>query len=94
MRKGTAGRSASPPAFGSAEFNAALAEIRQISDTRTAEQIQIATFWALNPGTPTAPGFWLDQASKEVVAHGLSEREATHVFALVSSTMVASMDPA
>lgn len=76
-----------PPAFGSADFNTALAEIRQISDTRTAEQIQIANFWALNPGTPTPPGFWLDQASQEIAAHGLSEREATHVFALVSSTV-------
>jgi membrane-associated phospholipid phosphatase len=76
-----------PPTFGSTEFNAALAEIRQISDTRTDQQIQIATFWAFNPGTATPPGFWLDQASKEVAAHRLSEREATHVFALVSSTM-------
>ncbi len=76
-----------PPTFGGAAFNAVLAEIRQISDTRTAEQIQIANFWALNPGTPTPPGFWLDQASQEIAAHGLSEREATHVFALVSSTV-------
>ena len=76
-----------PPTFGGAAYNTALAEIRQFSDTRTAEQIQIANFWALNPGTPTPPGFWLDQASQEIAAHGLSEREATHVFALVSSTV-------
>jgi len=76
-----------PPTFGGSAFNTVLAEIRQISDTRTAEQIQIANFWALNPGTPTPPGFWLDQASQEIAAHGLSEREATHVFALVSSTV-------
>src|SRR5206468_2529721 len=31
-----------PPAFGSAAFNAALAEVRQISDTRTAEQSRLA----------------------------------------------------
>lgn len=76
-----------PPTFGSTEFNAALAELRRISDTRTDQQIQIATFWAFNPGTATPPGFWLEDASKEVAAHRLSEREATHVFALVSSTM-------
>ena len=80
-------RPAPPPTFGSTEFNAALAEIRQISDTRTQEQIQIATAWALNPGTATAPGFWLEVASKEIAAHRLSEREATHVFALVGTTM-------
>jgi hypothetical protein len=37
-----------PPAFGSAEFNAALAEVRQIADTRTAEQTAIANYWAVN----------------------------------------------
>jgi hypothetical protein len=31
-----------PPEFGSPEFVAALAEVRQISDTRTAEQDSIA----------------------------------------------------
>src|SRR5439155_15378051 len=65
----------------------ALAEIRQISDTRTAEQVRIATFWALNAGTITGSGFWMELASQDVLQHGLSEREATHVFALVSATM-------
>jgi membrane-associated phospholipid phosphatase len=76
-----------PPAFGSTEFNAALAEVRHISDTRTDEQSRIAGFWALNATTATASGFWLDYASKRIVEHGLSERAATHVFALLSATM-------
>jgi hypothetical protein len=78
-----------PPAFGSAEFNAALAEIRQLSDNRTShpEYTQIATYWALSKGTPTSSGFWLDVASKEIAAHGLSERRATHLYALMSATM-------
>jgi PAP2 superfamily len=37
-----------PPAFGSAEFLAALAEVRQVADNRTAEQIAIANFWNVN----------------------------------------------
>src|SRR5207249_169088 len=52
-------RSAPPPVFGSAAFTAALNEIRQISDTRTADQVRIAAFWALNAGTPTASGLWM-----------------------------------
>jgi membrane-associated phospholipid phosphatase len=80
-------RSPPPPAFGSPDFEAALAEIRQISDTRTAEQVRIATLWALAAGTPTGSGFWLEVASQDVLQHSLSEREATHVFALVSATM-------
>ncbi len=80
-------RPPAPPAFGSQAFQAGLAEIRQISDTRTADQVRIATFWAFNAGTPTGSGFWLNVASQDVLQHGLSEREATHVFALVSATM-------
>ena len=80
-------RSAPPPLFGSAAFLAALAEIRQISDTRTAAQIQIATFWALNAGTPTAPGFWMQVATDGINQNGLSERAATHLYALLSATM-------
>jgi len=76
-----------PPAFGSAAFVAARDEIRQISDTRTAEQIRIAAFWALSTGTPTTAGFWLQVATDGINQHGLSEREATHLYALLSATM-------
>ena len=37
-----------PPAFGSAAFNVAIDEVRQISLTRTAEQIAIANYWNVN----------------------------------------------
>jgi len=76
-----------PPAFGSAEFNTALTEIRTISDTRTAAQIQTAAYWALNAGTPTASGFWLQVATDGINARGLSEREATHLYALLGAAM-------
>jgi membrane-associated phospholipid phosphatase len=80
---------ARPPAFRSADFNTALAEIRQISDTRTADQIHIATIWALSNGTPTTSGFWLAVPTDSgwVAQHNLSERETTHLYALLSATM-------
>jgi len=62
-------------------------EIRQISDTRTAEQIAIAAYWALSVGTPTTAGFWLQVATDGISQHTLSEREATHLYALLSATM-------
>ena len=80
-------RSAPPPAFGSAPFTAALLEIREMSDTRTADQTRIAAFWALNAGTPTAAGFWIQVGTDGINQHGLSEREATHLYALLSATM-------
>jgi membrane-associated phospholipid phosphatase len=77
------------PPFGSAEFNAALAEIRQISDTRTPQQTQIAAFWALARGTPTTAGFWLAVPTDSgwVAQHGMSELATTHLYALVSATV-------
>src|SRR5881409_2613192 len=62
-------------------------EIRQISDTRTAEQIAIAAYWALSVGTPTTAGFWLQVATDGIKQHSLSEREATHLYALLSATI-------
>jgi hypothetical protein len=83
------------PAFGSTEFNAALAEIRAFSDLPSTdpvriEQVRIATFWALPRGTtPTTSGFWLSVPTDFgwVAEHGLSERETTHMYALMSATM-------
>jgi membrane-associated phospholipid phosphatase len=80
-------RPAAPPAFGSDEFIAARDTIRAITDTRTFVQDSIAKFWALNAGTPTAAGFWLARASDGIAKNGLSEREATHLYALMSATM-------
>src|SRR5439155_12780119 len=57
-------RSAPPPAFGSTAFQADLAEIRAMSDTRTAAQVDIATFWALGVGTPTTSGFWIQRSEE------------------------------
>jgi membrane-associated phospholipid phosphatase len=75
------------PTFGSTDFNSALAEIKTMADTGNAEMRRIAGAWALNAGTMTAAGWWLEHASTEIVQHGLSEREATHVFALAGATM-------
>jgi membrane-associated phospholipid phosphatase len=76
-----------PPAFGSPEYLTALAEIRQISDTRTSQQTAIAIFWAMNAGTMTTAGFWNVFATKQIEARGLSEREAAHVYALLNTAM-------
>lgn len=70
-----------PPAFGSPEFLAALAEVRQIADTRTAEQDRIAKFWAAN-----GPGFYNVQATTLAVQYRRTERETAHMLALMNMT--------
>ena len=73
-----------PPAFGSPEFLAALAEVRQVSDTRTAAQVQNATFWAFLIGTITPMGYWNQMGSNLAVQYHLNERESAHALALMN----------
>jgi membrane-associated phospholipid phosphatase len=79
-----------PPAFGSVEFLAALAEVRQFSDTRTPEQIEIARFWA-SPGgfTNVAQAYNNQIATEEITKFHLDERRAAHVLAVMN---MAAMD--
>jgi membrane-associated phospholipid phosphatase len=77
-----------PPAFGSPEFAAALAEVRAFSDTRTAEQDSIARFWAFGAGTYTPPGYWNDVGSALAVRHHLDEARAARLLAVMNMVAV------
>ncbi|HEU5042195.1 MAG TPA: vanadium-dependent haloperoxidase [Gemmatimonadales bacterium] len=88
MTAGSQFRPAPPPAFGSPAFQEALAEVRGIADTRTAQQDSIAKFWAMGTGTLIA-GFWNSTAAELIERHRLGEREAAHTLALMNT---AAMD--
>lgn len=76
-----------PPAFGTKEFTEALAEVRQISDTRTPEQLEIAMFWADNAGTATPPGHWNQIAADYLIKARASGRETAKVLATMNAAM-------
>jgi len=84
LTSGSQFRPAPPPAFGSPAFNAALAEVRQIADTRTPERTAIAVFWNLPAGTHQPPGYWNELASTLAVDGRLNERETAHTLALMN----------
>jgi membrane-associated phospholipid phosphatase len=84
LTSGSQFRPAAPPAFGSSEFNTALAEVRQISDTRTEQQKQIAIFWNLPAGTHQPPGYWNEEAAALALRFRLNERDAAHTLALMN----------
>jgi membrane-associated phospholipid phosphatase len=73
-----------PPAFGSAEYLAALAEIRGISDTRTTEQVSIAQTWAFGaaPFTAGAENLIADQLLAE---RHRSEKDAARILAYANA---------
>jgi membrane-associated phospholipid phosphatase len=78
---------APPPAFGSPEFLAGLAEVRQISDTRTAEQLAIVDRWLDGNNTQQPPGHWNAIASDLITRHHSSEARAARVLATLNVAM-------
>ena len=70
-----------PPAFGSPKYNADLAEVRQISDTRTPEQVAIAVFWHVNQG-PTSNAAWNAIVRDLIVKYRKNDAEAARIMFL------------
>ena len=80
-------RPAAPPVFGSAEFTAALNELKDIAKNRTREQFRIASFWADGPGTYTPPGHWNRVATELIYKNKFSEIRAARTLALVNTAV-------
>ena len=73
-----------PPAFGSPEYLAALAEVRAISDTRTPEQLAIAQFW--NTSVPPFTAGALNLIADDLIEqHHRTEREAARILAYANA---------
>lgn len=81
-------RPLAPPAIGSEEFKAAVNEVKQISDTRSPEQLRIAQFWADGAGTSTPPGHWNEIAIEMLSAQKASESQAAKVLAVLNLAMM------
>lgn len=89
MSSGNEFRPPPPPAFGSPDYLAALAEVRHFSDTRTPEQDSIAKFWAAPNGIILITSYYQLVAADLITRHHLGEREAAHTLALMN---MAAMD--
>ncbi len=74
-------RAPPPPAFGSSEFLAALAEVRAISDARTPEQLAIANFW--NNGFTASQLNHL--ANEMIVEHHRNDLDAARILAYANA---------
>src|SRR5205814_3564848 len=78
-------RPAAPPALDSADYAAALNEVkakgRATGSTRTADETQTALFWADGLGTVTPPGHWDQIAMQLAAAQGNSLSANARLFA-------------
>ena len=88
MSSGSQFRAPAHPAFGSAKFLAALAEVRQISDTRTAKQLAIAKLWADGPGTATPAGHWNQIACEILIREEADASFAARLLSLLNRAMM------
>ena len=74
-------RSAPPPAYGSAAWQAALDEVKLIARERTSEQTRVAQLW--NSADPWAR--WNEVASAALLRHHASDTDAARVFAVLNA---------
>jgi hypothetical protein len=93
MTDGAQFRPGAPPALDSAEYAAALNEVKSLgsatNSTRTADQTQIALFWNDGGGTSFAFGHWNKIAQGVAAEQGLSLVNEARMFALLN---IASAD--
>ena len=80
-------RAPPPPAFNSQQFRDALAEVRQIAQTRTPAQMEVARFWADGAGTYTPAGHWNEIAARLIRERGVDEFGAARTLALMNVAM-------
>jgi hypothetical protein len=89
-----------PPALNSAEYTTAFNQVKEIgsatSTTRTADQSNIAQFWAGPAGTSGPPGHWNRIAQTVALAQGNTMEENARMFALLgiaqADALIASWD--
>lgn len=81
-------RPAEPPALTSPEYAAALREVRAVgsiaSRDRTADETEVANFWADGDGTVTPPGHWNRIAAGVARDRGLNRADTARLFAMLN----------
>ncbi len=91
LSSGDALRPPAPPALGSSEYAAAVAEVMKFgsfaNSQRTEEQTEIALFWADGGGTATPPGHWNQIASDVTLHKGNNLVDTARTFALLNIAM-------
>src|SRR4029434_3992821 len=84
-------RPGGPPALDSARWAADYNEVKAlgaaVGSTRTADQSQIARFWADGAGTETPPGHWNHIAQDVAAAQGNTVEQNARMFALLNLAM-------
>ncbi|HEX6909799.1 MAG TPA: phosphatase PAP2 family protein, partial [Longimicrobium sp.] len=76
-----------PPSTSSSQMARELAEVRQVADGLTRDQLAIAHRWNDGAGTYAPPGHWNDVAAEHVRDARMTEVRAARAFALLNMAM-------
>ena len=91
MRSSSQFRPPGPPSLDSQQYAADYEEVKElgavVGSTRTAEQSEIALFWADGAGTETPPGHWNSIAQIIADTQGNTLEENARLFALLNIAM-------
>src|SRR5881392_2281726 len=91
MSSGSQFRPPGPPSLDSEQYAADYNEVKALGaalgSTRTADQTQIALFWADGAGTETPPGHWNSIAQIIAAGQGNTLEENARLFALLNIAM-------
>ncbi|MFN9694218.1 MAG: Ig-like domain-containing protein, partial [Synechococcaceae cyanobacterium] len=94
LQSGSQFRPDEPSAFTSAAYAEALNEVKSLgsatSSTRTAEQTQMARFWADGLGSTTPPGHWNQIADQQATADGFGSGSAARLLAILNVALADS----
>jgi hypothetical protein len=81
-------RPALPYPYGSAQFCAELAEVKQVNDTASEGHKQLAFFWDDGPGTYGPAGHWNDLAVDLIRTRKVRTERAARIFAYMNAAIV------
>ncbi len=88
MKSATDFRAPDPPAYASPEFQAALREVRQVTDLRSAEQLLLARYWDFGVGAISVPGTWDEFGIDLMTQTGFSAPRMARALALTNMAMM------
>ncbi len=76
-----------PPQPGSAEFTAAVEQVKAVGTNLRERELRVARFWDLAPGTSSPPGYWLNDAAAEAL-RSLSIADQATTLAMTATSMM------
>lgn len=79
-----------PPTWGGSEHQAALAEVKQATINRTAEQSAAINYWGGVPGTVAPAGIWQNRLYEEVSEYNLSDSEYAYAQMVLAQALADS----